>query len=87
MDIQEAVKVLIQAGAVFSFPPEMLGGRSLTVEQAAERLGFSRTWVVAHLTEFPGVWRAPGGGRNGGELRIPVRDVMAFEVRRRVFSK
>lgn len=83
MELEAAIKVLRDAGVVFSLPPVI--SRSLTLEQVAERIGFGRAWVIGHLAEFPGAWRAPGGGRNGGELRIPERDVTAFEHRRRVF--
>lgn len=84
-EVTKAIAVLQRAGAVFLFPKD-LKARSLTVEQLAERLQFGRTWVLKHLHEFPNAWRAPGGGQNGGELRIPVQDVEAFEQRRRVFS-
>jgi len=82
MEVSDAIKVLTAAGAVFSLPP--VSRRSLSMSEMRVRLGFSPDWVVKNLKEFPNAWRAPGGGRNGGELRIPERDVEAFEQRRRV---
>lgn len=84
-DVANAIEVLQKHGAVFLFPKD-LKARALTVAQLSERIQFGRTWILQHLEEFPNVWRAPGGGSNGGELRFPVRDVEAFEERRRVFS-
>lgn len=84
-EIAKAVEVLTKHGAVFLFPKD-LKGRALTIEQLQERIQFGRSWILKHLNEFPHVWRAPGGGQNGGELRFPLRDVEAFEERRRVFS-
>lgn len=83
-ELVNAIEILKKAGAVFCLPPAP--GRSLTVAQLEERIQFGRTWIMDNLREFPNAWRAPGGGRNGGELRIPERDVVAFEKRRRVFS-
>lgn len=80
-DIAAAVRVLVRAGAVFSFSLPM--SRSLTIDEAGQVLGFSPSWVRAHLGEFPGRWRAPGGG-NGGEWRIPRADIEAFMRSRRV---
>lgn len=82
-EVLRAIQVLTSIGAVFSVP-ESKG--SLPLDQAGARLGFSADWVREHLAEFPNAWRAPGGGRNGGELRIPVRDLDAFE-RRQVIQR
>lgn len=84
MDIADAIKVLRDAGAVFLLPAG--SKRSLSLEQVRERIGFSSDWVVQNLGEFPNAWRAPGGGRNGGEYRIPERDIEAFEKRQRVIK-
>lgn len=84
-DLANAIEVLQKHGAVFLFPKD-LRTRALTIGQVQERIQFSRSWIMAHLREFPNVYRAPGGGENGGELRFPERDVEAFEQRRRVFS-
>ena len=53
--------------------------QSADAREVGKRLGFSREWVLDHLTEFPNAWRA-----NGGEVRIPLRDVDAYEQRRRI---
>jgi len=82
MTVQEAIRVLTDAGAVFLLP--QIERKSLSLSEAGERLGFSGEWVREHLNEFPNAWRAPGGGANGGELRIPVRDLDAFERRLRL---
>jgi hypothetical protein len=84
MDVIQAIKVLKDAGAVFCLPPE--SKRSLTLDEVEERLRFGRTWIIKNLAEFPGVWRAKGGGRNGGELRIPERDVDAYVKRQRIHA-
>lgn len=83
-ELVNAIEILKKAGAVFCLPPD--SGRSLTLKQVQERIQFGRTWILSNLHEFPNAWRAPGGGENGGGLRIPERDVVAFEKRRRVFS-
>jgi hypothetical protein len=80
--LAQAVRVLTEAGAVFSVPS--ISRRSWTLEQTAAEIGFSISYVRKHLAEFPNAWRAPGGGDNGVELRIPVSDVDAFMARRRI---
>ena len=84
MDLAEAIRVLSAAGGVVTVPAE---SGSLSVEAAGARLGFSADWVRDHLAEFPNAWRAPGGRRaNGGDLRIPARDLAAFEKRQRIIA-
>lgn len=80
--LAQAVRVLTQAGAVFSVPST--SRRSWTLEQTAAEIGYSTGYVRKHLDEFPNAWRGPGGGKNGAELRIPVADVDAFMARRRI---
>lgn len=75
LDVAAAVRLLTQAGAVFSLPP----AQHLSVGEAAARLDFSARWVKEHLDEFPHAWRAPGG-----ELRIPARDIEAMAKRCRI---
>ena len=75
LDLPAAVRLLTQAGAVFSLPP----AKHLSVGEAAALLDFRPAWVKAHLSEFPHAWRAPGG-----ELRIPLRDVEALAERCRI---
>lgn len=79
--IEQALTALAARGFFFEAVDSR---RSLTLQAVAERIGFSRAWVADHLAEFPNAWRAPGGGMNGGELRVPERDVLAFERRRKV---
>lgn len=83
LTLREAIRVLTDAGAVFSLPRE-IEKKSLTLAEAGARIGFSVCWMRDHLSEFPNAWRAPGGGANGGELRIPARDLDAFEKRHRL---
>lgn len=76
VDLQEILKQLNQASG------------SLCLAAAAARLDVSPSWMREHLEEFPNVWRLSAGsaqGRNVGELRFPVRDLVAYEERRRVF--
>lgn len=76
MSLEDAIKSLNQSAG------------SLALSSAAARLDVSPDWIRAHLEEFPNVWRLSAGsakGRNVGELRIPVRDLVAYEERRRVF--
>lgn len=83
LEIEAAVRVLVQAGAVFSLPQE---SGSLSLERAAARLDVGANWIRAHLAEFPGWYRLPAGtarGRNVGELRIPMKDLERFEENRR----
>ena len=75
MSIEEAISSLNQsAGAV-------------DVRAAALRLSVSVDWIREHLGEFPNTYRLPAGSareRNVGALRVPVRDLVAFEARRRI---
>lgn len=64
--VEQAIKVLTDAGAVFSAPT----GKHLCLKAVAARLDCSVGYVRDHLGEFPNAWRMPGG-----ELRIPERDV------------
>lgn len=82
MELQEAILTLRAAGAVVMIAPSER--RALPPVEAGQRLGVSVRWVKEHLGEFPNAYRLPGGGSNGGELRIPVRDLDAFEQRRKV---
>lgn len=64
--IEQAIKVLTDAGAVVSTPAR----NHLCLKAVAARLDCSAIYVRKHLGEFPNAWRMPGG-----ELRIPERDV------------
>lgn len=75
IELSAALRLLQQAGAVFSLPV----AQHLSVSEAAARLDFSPRWVKEHLAEFPNAWRAPGG-----ELRIPARDIEALAKRCRL---
>lgn len=82
MELIDAIQSLRDAGAVVMLPePER---RALSLREAARVLSVSVDWFRDHLVEFPNAYRLPGGGRNGGELRIPARDLQAFEKRFRV---
>jgi hypothetical protein len=82
MELIDAIQSLRAAGAVVMLPePER---RALSLREAARALSVSVDWFRDHLDEFPHAYRLPGGGRNGGELRIPARDLQAFERRFRV---
>jgi predicted ArsR family transcriptional regulator len=89
LDIAEAVALLNAARAVFlDFTTD---DDSLRLPAVAKRLGVGTDWVREHLSEFPNAWRLPAGeiirngeGRNVGELRIPVKDIRAFEQRQRI---
>lgn len=84
--IEDALRTLTAAGGFFSISGTETG--SLSLAHVAERLDVSVGWVRAHLDEFPRAWRLPaassGLGQPTGELRIPVRDLEAFEARRRL---
>jgi hypothetical protein len=82
--LEQAVQTLARAGVLLRLDVPSSGRRALTLAQVEERIGFGATWIRSHLGEFPNAWRAPGGGRNGGELRIPERDIEAFEQRQRI---
>ena len=75
MTLREAIRVLADAGAVFSVPP----GKHLCLAAVADKLDCSRQWVRKHLRGFPNAWRMPGG-----ELRVPERDVEELAKRRKL---
>lgn len=79
-DLQTAVEVLSRAGAVVLLPDTR---RAFSVESVATLIDLKVGWVKCHLDEFPNWWRLPGGGQNGGEIRIPSKDVDAFMERRK----
>jgi hypothetical protein len=70
MSLEQAIKTLIEAGAVFTVSTHE---HHLSLGEAGRRLDCSAKWVRTHIDEFPGAWRMPGG-----ELRIPARDVTAL---------
>lgn len=82
MSVEQAIQVLRAAGAVVQIAPP--ARRAYSLREAGTQLGVSADWMRDHLHEFPHAYRLPGGGANGGELRIPERDLEAFEKRRRV---
>lgn len=75
MSTEQAIQILVAAGAVFSLPVQ----RHLTTAQAAALLGTSVWYVRNHISEFPNAWRMPGG-----DIRIPTRDVEALANRNRI---
>ena len=75
LTVQEAIKVLTAAGAVFSVPT----GNHLSVKSVAAKLDCSKVFVYEHLAEFPNAWKM-----GMGDLRIPVRDVEEFVKRGRL---
>lgn len=83
--LAEAIQVLAKAGAVFVLADDR---DSLSLERAGQRLDLSDDWLREHLDEFPNAWRLPANGgratRNVGQLRIPVRDIEAFQLRQKV---
>lgn len=86
-NIAAAVQVLTQAGARFSLPED---SGSKSVSTAAQFLDVRPEWIKQHLDEFPGWYRLPAAavtlaGRTTpvGEIRIPARDLVEFERRRR----
>lgn len=81
-DLAQAIQLLTSHGAVFCEPRVVRG--AYCIAQVAQELSVARGWVRDHLEEFPNRFRLPGGGQNGGEWRIPIRDVDAFQERRRV---
>lgn len=76
MELEDAIKILIARGAVFSIPDSH---RHLGIEETAKRLDCSEDWVRRHKHEFPNAWRMPGG-----ELRFPESDVQALAKRNRL---
>lgn len=95
--IADAVRLLTEAGAVFSLPSQ----RHFSLGNAARQLDCSKGWLREHLTEFPHAWRMPGGELRVpendiatakrriqlGELRIPARDIDAMAERGRLQRK
>lgn len=75
MELEDAIKTLAKAGAVFSLPTT----KHLSLPEAAKRLDCSTKWVREHKHEFPNAWRMPGG-----ELRIPESDVEALAKRNKL---
>jgi predicted DNA-binding transcriptional regulator AlpA len=71
MSLEEAIKTLKDAGAVFSVPEPKR--KQLSLREVATQLDCSVKWVREHKGEFPRAWRMPGG-----ELRIPQADVDAL---------
>jgi hypothetical protein len=82
MELSQAIATLRAAGAVVVVSESERS--ALDLAAAAQRLSVSTKWLRAHLGEFPNAYRLPGGGVNGGELRIPVRDLAALERRAKV---
>lgn len=78
MSLEDAIKTLAEAGAVFSLP----SAKHLSLAEAAKRLDCSTKWVREHKQEFPNAWRMPGG-----ELRIPETDVDALAKRNRLVRR
>lgn len=66
MTVREAIRVLTEAGAVFSVP----AAKHLSLAAVGTKLDCSARYVREHLAEFPNAWRMPGG-----ELRVPEGDV------------
>jgi len=89
VSLADALAALARAGArVFCVLP---GEESLSLVNAAKRIGVSTDWMRDHLAEFPNAYRLPAGerivngeGRNVGELRVPSRDIEAFQARHRL---
>lgn len=82
MELQTLIQSLRDAGLVIQERPQP-ERRAYSLGECALALGVSVDWMRDHLHEFPNAYRLPGGG-NGGALRIPVRDLDAFEKRRRI---
>lgn len=77
--LKQAVETLTRAGALVVLPG---ASRCYALGTVAALLDVSPTWVREHLEEFAGWFRLPGGGRNGGEIRIPASAVEQFQRRR-----
>lgn len=76
MSVEQAIKTLQEAGAVFSVS---VGEGHLSLGEASRRLDCSTRWIREHLSEFPNAWRMPGG-----ELRIPAKDVESLAARNKL---
>ena len=90
VSLADALAALARAGArVFCVLP---GEEALSLADAAKRLGVSKDWMRKHLAEFPNAFRLPAGeqmtamgeGRNVGELRVPAKDLTAFQERHKL---
>ena len=75
-ELASAVRTLVRAGVSMTVPAS---GQHFGVGEVAKRLGCGKTWVRAHLEEFPNAWRMPGG-----ELRFPASDLEALARRNRL---
>lgn len=82
MDAAELVEWLARSGVVV-MPPGAAKCQAYAVSTVAALLDVKVDWVKDHLDQFPGWWRLPGGGRNGGEIRILATAVEAFQRRQR----
>jgi hypothetical protein len=73
-DVVRAVETFRDVGAAVVLPDSAAGGRIrvFSVQDVSEMLNVSKGWIRAHMDEFPGVSRLPGG-----DLRIPICDVEA----------
>ncbi len=76
MSVEQAIRTLQEAGAVFSIS---VGEGHLSLGEAARRLDCSVKYLREHLNEFPNAWRMPGG-----ELRVPAKDVEALAARNKL---
>lgn len=90
LDVAAAMAMLDAARAVFLDFPEQ-DDDALSLARAAAKLSVSVDWVRGHLTEFPNAWRLPAGqittatgGKNVGEIRIPLGDIREFQRRQRI---
>lgn len=82
-EVTGLIKTMARLGMAVTLPS---GTGALGVLLAARRLDVSTDWIKAHLDEFPNWYRLPAGSGplgNVGEIRIPVRDLDAFELRRK----
>lgn len=75
LELKKALAVLAEHGLQVVSPS---APRAFSLRTVATQLDVSVDWVREHLEEFPGRRRLPGGGKNGGEWRIPARDVERF---------
>lgn len=75
MELRDAIETLTRAGAVFCLPTD----KHLSIAEAASRLDCSEDWLRKHKSEFPNLWRMPGG-----ELRFPVADIEGLAKRNRL---
>jgi hypothetical protein len=90
VSLADVLTVLRRAGGrVFCVLPG--ADDSLPLTEAAARLGVGKDWMREHIAEFPGAWRLPAGSRkvaggscNVGQLRIPIRDLLALQERQRL---